>query len=359
MIPRYTRPEMAAIWSEVLQAPEPGVFDIFFAIGGHSMLATRLVSRIRSAFGVEMPLQQVFQTPTLAGLTAALAGLERREIEVPAIEPMPADSEAPLSHAQRRMWFIDRLTPGDTLYNVPVVENLGAVRADLLERTLTEILRRHQTLRSRFPDEQGTPRLVIDPAKPLALPFTDLADLAEEARADRLLALTTAMHEHRFNLASGPLYSFHLVRLAATHHLLLANVHHIVTDGASMDILAREIAAIYAAFERDEPSPLADPPIQYADYAWWQQQWLTGDVLERDEDALGEQGEVFVLARLGGVDVGPDASALEDGLGEVAGEAPDQVPGIEQVFQLAAGGEQRRDPDPISQAVAAHLQHLR
>ncbi|HST59700.1 MAG TPA: amino acid adenylation domain-containing protein, partial [Longimicrobium sp.] len=274
---------LAGIYAEVLRQDRVGAGDDFFARGGHSLLATRLISRVRAAFGVELPLHALFESPTVAALAARVDALGRAGgvAQAPPIVPLPRDGALPLSFAQQRLWFLDQLQPGSAAYNLPrAVRLTGALDGDVLGRALSEVVRRHEALRTRFPSQDGAPVQLVDPAVPVALPVTDLRDLpADEREAE---ARRRAHDEARapFDLAAGPLLRASLLRLADDDHVLLLTLHHAVSDGWSTGILVREVSILYGAFGRGESSPLAELPVQYADYAAWQRAWLTGEVVE-------------------------------------------------------------------------------
>ncbi|HEX7239937.1 MAG TPA: amino acid adenylation domain-containing protein, partial [Longimicrobiaceae bacterium] len=275
---------LAGIWEEVLGAERVGAHAHFFDLGGHSLLATRVVSRVRGAFGVELPLRALFEAPTVAGLAARVEGLLRDggEGEAPPLVPVPRDGPLPLSFAQQRLWFIDRLEPGSPAYNMPFPLRLrGALDARALERSLAEVVRRHEALRTRFDAVGGEPVQVVDPAGPVALPLRDLRGLPEPARAAEVRRLAAEEALRPFDLERGPLLRAVLVRLADEEHALLFTLHHVVFDGWSMGVLTREVSAAYAAFAEGRAPSLPELPVQYADYAAWQRGWLRGETLER------------------------------------------------------------------------------
>ncbi|PYQ62441.1 MAG: non-ribosomal peptide synthetase, partial [Acidobacteria bacterium] len=248
------------------------------------------MSRVREAFGVEVPLRRLFEGPTVAELaraveTALAAGAPAPDGPIPRAPRTlraPADTALPLSFAQERLWFLDRLEPGQTLYNLPLVLRLeGELDAAALAAAFGEIARRHEALRTVFAERDGEPVQVVLPAGPWELPAADLSGLpaaAREREADRLAAAEAA---RPFDLSRGPLLRAVLLRLAPGRHELLLTFHHIVSDGWSMGVLVREMGALYAAALDGRPSPLPELPVQYADFALWQRRWLTGKVLER------------------------------------------------------------------------------
>jgi hypothetical protein len=199
-----------------------------------------------------------------------------------AIRPREGGGPAPLSFAQERLWFVDRLEPGSAVYNIPAALRLtGALDERALERSLGEIVRRHEALRTVFAEADGSPVQVIAPFGAFALPVEDLSGLGE---ADREAAVRERAGEEArraFDLSAGPLFRAALLRLGEDDHVLLLSMHHIVSDGWSIGVLSRELSALYAAYREGRESPLPELPVQYADYAVWQRGQLAGEVLER------------------------------------------------------------------------------
>ncbi len=274
---------LVGIWEEVLGVNRVGIHDNFFELGGHSLLATQLISRVRTAFGIEMPLRQLFESPTVQELAAAVESALRQEsaVSAPAIERAPREQGLPLSYAQQRLWFIDQLEPNSALYNIPAAVRLkGELNLTALGQTFSEVVRRHEVLRTTFVNVDGEPLQHISPAQPLSLPIVDLSHLTADERETEAQRLATAEAQRPFDLSRGPLFRVQVLRLSVTEHILLCTMHHIVSDGWSIWMLVREVAALYEAFSQDQPSPLPELPIQYADYAVWQRQWLEGAVLE-------------------------------------------------------------------------------
>jgi amino acid adenylation domain-containing protein len=278
-----TEAKLAAIWREVLRLEEVGVEDDFFALGGHSLLAAQVLSRAGAALGVVLPLRSLFETPTIAGLAAAAQGLRAGEqaAGAPPIRPLPRPDEVPLSYAQERLWFVEQLEGG--AYSMPAAVRLrGDLDVAALAASLREIVRRHEALRTRFAAVAGRPVQVIDPWSPARarLPLVDLEALPEAAVEAELDRLSAEEDERSFDLARGPLLRSTLVLLGESDFLLLFNMHHIVSDGWSQGVLLHELAALYRAFERGQPSPLPELRVQYADFALWQRDWLRGEVLD-------------------------------------------------------------------------------
>ncbi|HEU0054786.1 MAG TPA: condensation domain-containing protein, partial [Longimicrobium sp.] len=274
---------LAGIWAEVLRLERVGVEESFFELGGHSLLATRVVSRVRDVFAVELPLRALFEGPTVAALAGRVEEMRRAEVPVlPPVVPVERAGAPPLSFAQERLWFIDRLDPGSATYNIPVGWRLGgALDEPALERALGEIVRRHEALRTTFAEVDGSPVQLVAPFAGFVLPVEELSELDE---ADREAAVRRRAGEEArraFDLSAGPLFRAALLRLGEEDRVLLLTMHHIVSDGWSMGVLFRELTALYQAYREGRESPLPDLAVQYADYAVWQRERLEGAVLDR------------------------------------------------------------------------------
>ncbi|HEV7509099.1 MAG TPA: amino acid adenylation domain-containing protein [Thermoanaerobaculia bacterium] len=282
---------LAQIWTEVLGGERRGLArigaqDDFFTLGGHSLLATQVMSRVRNAFGVELPLRAFFEAPTVTALAARIDGERRGEHAQPSpILPVPRDRDLPLSFAQQRLWFLDRLAPDNPFYNMyGAVRLTGVLDLDALRGAFREIVRRQEALRTTFQPGEHGPVQVIAPAPSFEVPLVDLEGLAEDLRRRELARLSGDEARRPFNLARGPLVRAALLRIAAQEHTLLVNLHHIISDGWSMGILFHELASLYGAFSLGAPSPLPELPIQYADFAVWQREWLSGERLAAELD---------------------------------------------------------------------------
>jgi amino acid adenylation domain-containing protein len=275
---------LAGIWAEVLGLESVGPEENFFELGGHSLMATSVFSRLREAFRVELPIKALFESPTVAQLarqveaaTRAGAGVE----EMP-LRAVARDRELPLSFAQQRMWFVHQLDPSDPLYNIPFALRLtGRLDLAVLARALDEIVRRHESLRTTFKLVEGRPAQVVAPPAPAGLRLIDLGGLDTPERDAETLRLAAEEARTPFDLGRGPLLRATLLRRGEEEHVLLFTMHHIISDGWSLGVLVRETAALYDAFLAGLPSPLAELPLQFADYAYWQREWLRGEVLER------------------------------------------------------------------------------
>ncbi|MCG8364581.1 MAG: amino acid adenylation domain-containing protein, partial [Pseudanabaenales cyanobacterium] len=273
---------LAAIWTEIL-GTNVGLYDNFFELGGHSLLATQLIARVRDAFSVDLPLRRLFESPTVAGVSELIEAARRDEQGqiAPPIQIISRAGHLPLSFAQQRLWFLDQLEAGETPYNMTAAVRLtGRLNVAALDRVVQEIIQRHEILRTSFPMVDGAPCQVIVPSLTATLPVINLQELPEAEQAAQLQQLTIKEAQHSFDLANGPLLRFTLLRLADQSYGLIVNMHHIISDAWSVGILLREIAVLYEAFSNAQSSPLPKLPIQYADFAHWQRQWLQGEALE-------------------------------------------------------------------------------
>jgi amino acid adenylation domain-containing protein/FkbM family methyltransferase len=275
---------VAGVWAEVLGVERVGVTDNFFDMGGHSLLATQVVSRVRSALGAEVALRKLFESPTVEGLAASVESALRGESGVnapPPVEPAKRDGELPLSFAQERLWFLSQLEPDSPAYHLfSGVRLRGGLDAAALGRALAEVVRRHEILRTTFASVEGRPVQVVSPAADVALPVEDLSTLRPQEREAEVARLTKVAARTPFDLARGPLVRASLLRLGEEEHVLLLTMHHIISDGWSSTVLVRELATLYEGFSKGEPAALPELPIQYADYAVWQREWLRGEALE-------------------------------------------------------------------------------
>jgi amino acid adenylation domain-containing protein len=276
-----TEAVLAELWADVLGLPRAGRGDDFFALRGHSLLAIRLVARVRDLLGADLPVRALFDAPTPAALAERVEAARRAGTEpVPPLEPRGQAEPAPLTFAQRRLWFLDRMEPGRASYNLPAVVRLrGTVDAAALERAVAALAARHAALRTVFrAADSGEPRQVVLDGAGFRVVHTDVSHLGERAEAEALRAVE-ADARRPFHLADGPLFRALLVRVAADDHLLALTLHHAVGDGASLRVLFRELSALYAAFARGGADPLPAPRLQYADHAAWQRAWLTDERL--------------------------------------------------------------------------------
>jgi acyl carrier protein len=282
------RPEeelLASIWSDVLRLERVGIRDDFFDLGGHSLNATQVVSRVREAFKVEMPLRTLFEFPTVESLARAITTMTRSGAgqEIPPIVPVSREQQVPLSFAQQRLWFLDQMDPGNHLYNIPRAFRLaGTLDLPALQRALNDLVARHEILRTNYQlGGADEPVQIIAPKLTIELPVMDLSgmgDLRREEEAQRIVQQET---DRGFDLARDPMLRALLLRLAETEHVLFMNMHHIASDGWSSGVMLNDLCSFYGAAVAGGPAPLPSLAIQYADYSFWQRQWLQGEVLEK------------------------------------------------------------------------------
>jgi len=279
-----TEEVVANICAEVLSLQKLGVHQNLFDVGCHSLLATKIVARLRDAFQSELSLLHVFQTPTVAGLAQAVESNQVAEqyIEAPPLRPFPRNGTAPLSFPQERLWFLSQLDPTSTSYSVPRALRIkGKFSVKALEETFSEIIRRHEILRTTFPVVDGTAVQMIHPPKPVTIPVLDFSHLDEAEREEELRQVIIEEGARQFDLENGPLLRLKVVRCGDDHHVLLLTEQHLVHDGWTQGVLIRELLTIYSAFAAEQPSPLPELPIQYADFTLWQREWLQGEVVDR------------------------------------------------------------------------------
>ena len=297
------------IWAQVLKlAPEKiGVNDNFFGLGGHSLLATQVIAKIRSWLNIDLSLKDFFERTTVAQLADLIPKAEktviprirpvdRTQFERPSIQPVdqakfdllglrPVDraqfERLPLSFAQERLWFINQLDPNSAGYNLPLAVTIhGELDINHLEQAIHVIIARHESLRTVFPSHEGQVQQVILERLDFKLERIDLSHdesrEAEDYKARDYKAQEICQTEvaRPFDLAQGPLLRGKVIKLAEKEHILLLNMHHIVTDGWSLGVLTKELSSILQALRQGRSPELAPLPIQYVDYAVWQRRWL-------------------------------------------------------------------------------------
>ncbi len=283
---------LASMWEHLLGVERVGINDDFFELGGHSLLAMQLISRVREAFQIEIPLPALFAAPTVSTLAVKIEEIVKAGdgLLAPPIQPVPRTGSMPLSFAQTRLWFLHQLDPDSALYNIPLAIRLrGGVNVTAMEQSLTEIVRRHQVLRTTYATAAGQPIQIINPPQAISLPVVDLSVLRTDQREAEARRLATAEAQRPFNLSEGPLMRATFLKLDEDEHVALFTMHHITSDGWSMALLTREVAALYDAFSAGAASPLAELPVQYADFAQWQRNWLRGEVLDAHLDFWRQQ----------------------------------------------------------------------
>ena len=277
--------QLAQIWQQVLDIEQVGMQDNFFLLGGHSLLATQVISRIRQAFIIDLSLRVLFDNPTVEHLAICVEQLTQKdkyELQ-PLARSLERTGPIPLSFAQQRLWFLDQLEPGLTMYTiVAAVRLLGPLQPTVLAACFSEIVQRHEVLRTTFQLFDGQPLQVISSfTEPAAtLQRLDLSGIPEAQREQELHQQAKALVQLPFDLSQGPLLRTSLFRVDTQEHVLLLTMHHSISDGWSIGVFTQELVSLYAALSIGAPSPLLDLPLQYADYALWQRERLQGAVLE-------------------------------------------------------------------------------
>jgi amino acid adenylation domain-containing protein len=275
-----TEKTLVGVWQEVLNLPQVGIDDNFFELGGHSLLATQVVSKIRQSLSIELPLRCLFEYPTVAQLAEQIASSVTQEI--PPIKPVARDRDLPLSFAQQRLWFLAQLEPDNPAYNIPEALRVrGKLDVEVLIQTLQAIIERHEILRTNFKVVTDEPIQVIHSQSKFQLTTVDLTSLSKTKQEPEVIKLTEQEALQPFDLETDSLLRVTLIRLDDLEHVILFTMHHIISDAWSIAILVAEVATLYQAFAQQQPSPLPELPIQYADYAVWQREWLQGEVLEK------------------------------------------------------------------------------
>ncbi len=287
-IPRTLGEEIvASIWSDVLGIEQVGVHDNFFDLGGHSLMATQVNSRIGRAFGIELPLRIVFESPTVALLSARIESDLTKERPPQPEPPSPVDRSRslPLSFSQQRLWFLDQLEPASPLYNLPAAIGIeGELDVGALRDALSEIVRRHESLRTNFPAQSGQPRLRIREATPIALPVVDLTSCPGPVGRRQMLKRMDELSWLPFDLAADDLLRTCLLQLEPQRFVLIVTQHHIVSDGWSVGVFFKELSLLYQALTSGADAELPKLEVQYADYAVWQRRRQGGEELDQQLD---------------------------------------------------------------------------
>ncbi len=316
---------LAEILRDVLGIDQVGVHDNFFALGGHSLLATQVMSRVRQRFDVDVPLRAIFEEPSVAHLAELIAAAQHRgaATSLPPITVADRTRDLPLSFSQERLWFLNQLDPTNPFYNIPAAVRIrGPLDVTALRHSLEAILRRHEVLRTTFETVDGRARQRVHHELPLPFGELDLSHVPPTERDGAIRECIERGIRQPFDLAVGPLVRATLFRVADDDHVFFWTMHHIISDGWSMGIALGEVAAFYQALRTGTTSKLQALPVQYADFAVWQREYLSGEVLQNQL--------AFWKAQLTGV---PETLALP------ADRPRPAVPsfrGANQTFQLSA-----------------------
>ncbi|MFJ5097038.1 amino acid adenylation domain-containing protein [Streptomyces sp. NPDC088557] len=279
-----TERTLCELWSALLGTDHVPADADFFDLGGHSLLATQVMAFVRETFAVQLPLSAFFETRTVAGLAAAVgrarSGPAGRPL--PTLEPAPEGGAPVLSFAQQRMWFLDRLAPGNPFYNITTAYRLrGEFSPDALRGALAALTARHEVLRTRFPAADGAPRQIVEPPGPVPVEVHDMGGVPAERREEEVRRLAEAAAALPFDLGRGPLLRVGVARLGPVDHVLWVVMHHIVCDGWSLEIFFRELTELYRAGP-GAASALPVLPVQYSDYAAWQREALDAETAAGD-----------------------------------------------------------------------------
>jgi len=290
---------LADIWAEVLGGEQVGIHDSFFELGGHSLLATQVISRLRDRFGVELPLRELFESPTIAELVQQIEMNREREPNdqlVQTIQPISRPQKLPLSYFQEQLWFLVQVNPGIPFYNESTAIHInGTLNVTALEQSFSEIIKRHEILRTTFVIKDGQPvqNIIILPPK-LKLPIIDLRTVPHEQAEALLLANEQA--KRPFVLTEGPLVRAILVQIDEAQFRLFVTAHHIIADGFCLyNIFMQELITFYKTLAAGEYLPLPELPIQYADFAYWQRQQTFEEQLSYWKTVLGNNPPMLQL----------------------------------------------------------------
>ncbi|MEM1391734.1 MAG: amino acid adenylation domain-containing protein [Cyanobacteria bacterium P01_H01_bin.150] len=282
--PRNDTEEIIAnIFSEVVKVQNVGIHDDFFILGGNSLLATQLISRLKVAFDLEIPLGLIFEFPTVAQLEPKLTELRTKSnsLNLPSIQPRTENEQLPLSWAQERLWFLNQLEGSNAVHNISGGLRIkGKLDINALQLALSEIVNRHEVLRTSFQKQDGSPIQVIHPKATINIDLVDLEQLEATEQENFVQQQVQIEATTPFNLEIAPLIRSSLLKLSPTEYVLLLTMHHIVSDGWSMGIFIDEVCSLYKAFTQGEATPLVELSIQYADFAIWQRQYLSGELLQ-------------------------------------------------------------------------------
>ena len=277
--PKTPREEiLCSLYAEVLGVERVGLDDNFFELGGDSLISIRLVARIRRTLDIDLPVRSIFEVRTVGEL-ASLLDADRTQRVSLVRRDRPA--VVSLSYAQERLWFLDQLGGGQsTEFNAPMALRLsGELDVCALEQTINAIVERHESLRTHFREVEGKPEQVIESELRIAIPIEDLRGLEADKQEERVREVMEQEAQRAFDLSRGPLLRVKVLKLGEQEHILLRTMHHIVSDGWSQGVFNREFKILYESYRKGEPNPLKPLPVQYADFALWQRDWLESSTL--------------------------------------------------------------------------------
>ena len=272
---------LSALWCDLLDLSEVSVISNFFELGGHSLLATRLLSQIREEFGQEVSLRDLFQSPTIRGLAKVMRDSSDSAIILPALTRVMTDEPMPLSYAQQRLWFIDQLEQSSAQYNMAASYRMkGVWNQQVFDAVIEQLLKRHQVLRTQFIEVDGVAYQSLRESYKLPITHHDLSAVNKDKQQSEVERYIAEDERQSFDLHNDVLLRCHVLKLSSQEHVVVFNMHHIASDGWSIEILITEFNQLYSAYNAGQDNPLPELAIQYTDYAHWQRQWLQGSILE-------------------------------------------------------------------------------
>ena len=294
ILPRTPYEEIiSTIWTQVLGIEKIGINENFFEIGGHSLLATQVASRIKTNFRIDLPLRVIFKSPTIATLAEYVDAAKSRVLMKDSSSINKIDrigTRFPLSFAQQRLWFLDKLEPNSSFYNLPeTVKITGNLQFNFLEKALNEVVKRHETLRTLFIDTGGQPEQIILPELWIPISIEKLDEIPIHDRELRAIQLASEEVQKPFDLSIGPLLRAKILGVHPEEYIVILTMHHIIGDAWSSQVLIREIVTIYSSLVNGRKVVLPPITIQYADYAYWQRNWLKGEILDKEINYWIEQ----------------------------------------------------------------------
>ncbi|WP_394201658.1 amino acid adenylation domain-containing protein [Shewanella waksmanii] len=273
---------LLSLWLEVLEIEKVSVNDNFFSLGGHSLKATQVMSRLHQLLGLDLGVRRLFEYPTIKSLALFIEKLTpQKDNKKPKLNVIHRPNRLPLSYAQQRLWFLDRLQEGcSTEYNMPDAWRMkGTLDLTALVQSFNALIARHETLRTRFVERNGEPEQVIIPELIIDIPVEDLCHLSGSEQQDVVELELEKQWQEGFDLATGPLIRARLLKLNAQDHLLLSNLHHIISDGWSRGVQSRDFSHYYNAYSQGKQPKIESLNVQYADFSLWQRQWLSEERL--------------------------------------------------------------------------------